>query len=286
MPTQPGDLYIATSANLGATWGAEAVLFTDSVDSYDARDPRITVSSTGRWIVFFFLHDGTNTLPYIIYSDDSGSSWSAKVLVTNGYTSNIAACSGPILQLANGDLLAPLYGPSSNDIKFSRSTDDGATWADDGVTITGDQDLTEPNIGHLADGSILCLIRASGTKQIYRSIGTYTAGTGAVSWTSPSAACDGEAAPGFCQDSGGTIHMLNRNVQWNAVYSAASPTCILTSDDNGATWSDPITVFPGYDYSEYGAPIELPDGSVWLFYAEEGITGSRVWWAPYIAATS
>lgn len=277
MPTNPGDLYISTATSPGTTWSAPALLFTDAVDSYDARDPRITITSSGRWIVLFFLHDGTNALPYVIYSDNQGSTWTSKILVTSSFTTNIAACSGPILQLANGDLLAALYW--DGDVRFSRSTDDGATWADEGELIQpAAGTYTEPNLGLTDDGNVMMLVRHSGL-EIYRIVGTYSAGDGSISWGSASSVCDGTGAPGWTQASDGTVYLTDRTVDW---YGVLYPMALRTSSDRGVTWSDEKFPFPFQDIWEYGNPVELANGDIYLFWCQE-MSGdlSIARWAKY-----
>ena len=280
MPANPGDLYLSTATSPGTTWAAPVQIFTDSVDSYDARDPRITVLSSGRWIVLFFLHDGTNVNPFVIYSDNQGSSWSSRVAVTTTFAAGTAGCSGPIIQLANGDLLAALHS-LPGDVRFSRSTDNGATWADEGDLIErpAGTKLNEPNLGILSNGSIMCLIRCNDWN-IYRLIGTYSAGDGSISWGSIAPVCLGVGSPGWAQWADGTLTLCTRSRKYFERDSTHLALCTRTSSDLGETWSDEIYPYPDFAAWMYGNPVELADESRYVFYSQTNYTGAGIWWGP------
>ncbi|RKN86326.1 discoidin domain-containing protein [Paenibacillus ginsengarvi] len=79
-----------------------------------------------------------------------------------------AATSSKIVELSNGDLLIPLYGPASGSgyqqSTVVRSTDQGATWLSSTETVMGysfGSQLVEPAIAELENGHIRGLIRAS-----------------------------------------------------------------------------------------------------------------------------
>ncbi len=91
-----GILKIISSIDDGATWGSDTTLYTDA--TYDVRDPSITLLSSGRLIVSFFKYNysgGAKLLhgTYIIYSEDSGDTWSSPVQIVDGFTSWCAVSS-------------------------------------------------------------------------------------------------------------------------------------------------------------------------------------------------
>lgn len=202
----------------------------------------------------------------LVYSDDEGATWSAWVdLGTPSGFTGITASAGPVVELANGDLLMTLEGNDSGDAalnrwsKALRSTDNGETWGDP-VTVRDYADDTRPyyetKLLLLDDGSLLAIHRTSaGTGTHYISKST----DGGATWSAPYAAFDGFGAPSTIQLAGGMLVAITRR-------NSDSACVAFTSLDRGLTWGSAIEVDSSMYEMEYGAPVELLDGRVLVAY--------------------
>ena len=140
--------WICQSTDGGKTWqvhknfiadplGREMVAFGDIVPSEDGRLNASAYGTTywekpGPWMSYFLT------------SDDGGTSWSVKSKIAD--TLNETA----LLYLGKGEWLAAARGKNTT---LFRSTDDGATWQDEG-TVSEDRQIPA-NLLQLRDGRIL-----------------------------------------------------------------------------------------------------------------------------------
>ncbi len=279
--TVDGVLDMQTSTDGGATWTAPATIF-DPGDGLDARDPAITVLSSGRWLLTYHTWDGaditTSRLCYSMYSDDHGSTWSDPVQATSE-TSSVGASAGAVIELASGNLIWPAYAdpiPTGNDIVvLFRSTNSGASWTADSTVAISGRNAHEPQLIELANGTLLMLMRSSGT--IYKATCADPTATPLV-WSAASSAFAGDAAPRGIQRSDGTIVVSTRGA--SAYYTATSRLAhaLFTSSDNGATWTGPIYPFPHGGSFMYGSPIEINGALYVLWFLEH--SGAKVLWTP------
>ncbi len=122
------------------TWTSPAQIITNGSGVYNTTNPALTITSTGRIICFFNKQDLPSSLltqqTYLIYSDDSGATWSS-----NGYDGNeikvsndraYLNCIGSAVE-QGGILLFPMYSRTSvtsgNEyVVIYQSTDNGLTW--------------------------------------------------------------------------------------------------------------------------------------------------------------
>lgn len=261
--TVSADIYISTSTDDGATWSTPAL----AVSQSDAcRDPGITALSDGRLALTYTLSDdSTYWHPYIVFSSDGGATWGTPVLVTNGFANGDKAfVSARVVELGNGDLLVPMYGDwdgsNLNSVsKVSRSTDDGATWANLATIASGgSRDWLEPNITLRSDGSLFCAIRSDqDTDTIYAS----TSADSGATWTSPTALWPGSGQPACWETTDGLLVVL---------YRASGGLTRFRSSFNGTIWSDAQDPTQGLtSLMAYGGWITLADGSTGLVYAQE-----------------
>lgn len=267
-----GNLRKRTSSD-GVTWSAATTILDDA--TLDLRDAAVTVLSTGRVIVSYFTWDGTDNdgarVPKIIYSDDDGVTWSSPITITNSFT-YWAITSAPVVELANGDLLAPLYGLDDGDsdtrrsCRVSISTDAGATWshhADIADGPTFGRTLGEPQLTVLANGDLLCMIRSdadtSGANLIHRSISTDDGAT----WPTPAVAFTGSGRPAVKQRGDGTIVCMHR--------SPVGDRCRFKSSIDGVYWTEAVGDFTGGStlVYEYGQWVDLGDGLLAALYSLE-----------------
>lgn len=287
--TLDGIICKRTSTDDGATWSAAATIVA-ATGGLDKRGADVTVLSSGRVIVTFIEWDGTENdgarVPYIIYSDDSGATWSTKVQITNGFT-YWAFVQAPVVELANGDLLCPMYGLDDGDsnatrtAKVSRSTDDGATWSHlseiaDGPGLA--EDWGEPNIAVLNDGSLVCALRCNRSTPSANSVlrnethlsWSYDSG---ATWSTPRGKIAGTGRPAIFQRPSDGLLLC----QYRAPLTNDSPSYsnglfgFKVSNDGGRTWSASIADLTGGSTLpyEYGNWTTLPSGQVCAVWALE-----------------
>jgi hypothetical protein len=181
---QDGRIMVVHSGDNGRTWSTPQLAIDTAIDD---RDPKLVQTRDGTVLLSFFRTDWTGypaspvTLvgTFVARSTDGGTSWSDPVevgtamegpsdVVVGAYYAGHAATHGPILELPNGDLLAPLYGRlpegGTGPATVVRSTDGGRTWPKENESVIGRAtgfDFQEPNLSLLKDGSLLSIIRTS-----------------------------------------------------------------------------------------------------------------------------
>ena len=176
-----GLIKLVRSADDGLTWSSP-ILVTDQ--AHDPRGPQLTALSDGTLLLTYFYMEWTAS-PYVAHgtfvmrSTDGGLTWSTPSAVgtqmscacgpvwPDSYAGGWSAHKGPILELASGDLLIPLYGTTTTDNRIRatvvRSTDGGVTWdAPNEVTLgVGAISYFEPNLSELPSGELIATIRTS-----------------------------------------------------------------------------------------------------------------------------
>lgn len=159
-----GDIRVISSSDGGVSWSTPST----AVDiAHDARDPKLVELSDGTLLMSYFEYQWTNPRviqTYVVRSVDGGRTWSAPEHVPTsggGWT----ATHGPIVELAGGDLLMPLYRTRDDDPRqratVVRSTDGGDTWdiTNEVTVAVGSVNFQEPNLTVLPSGEIVALIR-------------------------------------------------------------------------------------------------------------------------------
>lgn len=152
--TADGQIVSFRSTDQGATWSAAAVIQEDA--ALDLRDPTLQLLSDGRLALLYFSYDWALPAPtgvLVSYSSDDGATWTApEVLPFTG--SSWEACSGPIVEVSPGHLMAFAYS-SSNQLRIVSSTNNGVTWAAEASILTGFAYGTqEPFAGIRLDGRV------------------------------------------------------------------------------------------------------------------------------------
>ncbi|MFC6566915.1 sialidase family protein [Actinoplanes utahensis] len=161
-----GRIRVTDSADGGLTWSEPR---TAADGPFDDRDPKLAVLADGTVLLsFFVLEWGTRPRhtshgTYVCRSTDGGRTWSEPAAVGDP---RWAVSHGAAVQLADGDVLLPLYGRPNRDVReravIVRSDDGGRTWAaGEAVEIADDGvDLQEPTLIVLGD-EVVALIRTT-----------------------------------------------------------------------------------------------------------------------------
>ena len=239
-------------------------------DTLDVRDPSITLLSNGDLIISFFKWDGEDAKScYTIKSDDDGATWSAPVEITNAFTA-WSAISSPIIELANGDLVAAVYGRDIGDTRDSAvtviSNDAGATWGSEAEIdpVELNTDFQEPNILLLSNGDILALLRTT-SNEIYRSVSTDSGAT----WSYPVVCFPGSGSPRISRTTSDIVVCVYRSI-------ANSNAVVRASLDNGQNWSAETLLDDDGNSMTYGAMQELDTGNVKIVYGMETYSNPSV----------
>lgn len=218
--TGDGVIKLQYSDDSGVTWSGATTIYSETGE--DVRDAALATLSDGTIVLSCFV-SGLGVR--ILTSDDDGATWSSPATLTATSPISIAGrSSAPVVELSNGDLLMPIYG--SNAAVVQRSNDRGASWGNQ-VTIVGvdsTKGWAEPYIVRLANGDLLCGIRADNENKIYLSKSM----DGGATWGTPVEAFAGDSRPALVRAPGDWILCAYRSGQ---VY-------VRVSTDGGDTWGD------------------------------------------------
>lgn len=278
--TIDGVIKIQTSTNGGGTWSAESTIHTPAAN-WDARDPRVEVLASGRWIVSFFEWDGEynadSRVVKTMYSDNQGGAWSSPVTLSAATSMKYMACSGYVTELSGGDLALATYGEldaGGADITVVfRSDDSGASWSEDSTVSIATGDAGEPNIRQLSGGAVVMLIRGPQTS-IWRS--TAAEATPLV-WSTPALVVPGFSAPGFIQLANDDLILSIRENEEYFDETGRQNHAIYKSEDSGANWTRMTHPMPSERAFMYGTPIQLANDDVFAWWAQEW-DGAGLYW--------
>lgn len=273
-PSQLGsaaDLYIVTSTNGGDTWTAPAQLVTGfEASNVLLGSCGLVALGDGSVVLTFGYYNGAGGyFNYSMRSTNAGATWSTPVVIPVtgfGYKGTLG-CSNPTL-LPNGTVLRTIYGSDGaaawnsgvgTYIRICRSTDNGKTWADMGVTISlgpenqslgGEQfSPNESTIVPTNDGRLMLCARVDagyGGSQVY--VYTCYSSDNGETWTLLQPKIMGNyAVPASILTPNGEIWVAGRTHGPNAAAYAeaiSAPGFAVGSADNGETWGNvtPILV--------------------------------------------
>ncbi|ONI68095.1 hypothetical protein BWI15_34180 [Kribbella sp. ALI-6-A] len=185
-----GRIVAAESADDGRTWSEPRVVV-DTV--YDDRDPMLVQLSGGDILLSWFQIDWSvrpYTCPAVLVarSVDGGGTWGEPVTVGStmvdhetsevwhSFRAGHIVAHGQILELPNGDLLAPVYGVFPGDARHSasvvRSIDGGQTWPASNEVVLGrkpEREYLEPVLTLLPGGQVVALLRTDEEAELVRS---------------------------------------------------------------------------------------------------------------------
>ena len=184
--------------------------------------------------------------------------------------------SGAALQKRDGTLVSSFVNreaDNSQNFYFFMSKDGGQSWYVSGTSGTKSAD--EPKTLERNNGDLAISVRASGYNYY-----NYTSNDGET-WHNPSQtrfttgisgnACDGEYMV-WCS----TLEGNPWNIAFQTLpnHSSRRNVSIALSTDEGATFGTPKTICPRG--SAYSAAVVLPDGTLGVYYEEEGVYGGFV----------
>ena len=191
---------------------------------------------------------------------------------TNTWKSGFSG-SGAALQKRDGTLVSSFVNreaDNSQNFYFFMSDDGGENWYVSGTSGTKGAD--EPKTLERNNGDLAISVRASGYNYY-----NYTSDNGAT-WHNPSQtrfttgisgnACDGEYMV-WCS----TLEGNPWNIAFQTLPNSSSRqnVSIALSTDEGATFGTPKTICPRG--SAYSAAVVLPDGTLGVYYEENGVFG-------------
>ncbi|GAA1542154.1 sialidase family protein [Kribbella lupini] len=185
-----GRIVAAESSDDGRSWSEPRVI----VDTlYDDRDPMVVQLANGDVLLSWFQIDWS-VRPYVCpgvlvaRSVDGGASWGEPAVVGSamvdhetaevwhGFRAGHIVAHGQILELPDGDLLAPVYGVFPGDQNHSasvvRSTDGGLTWPAAQEVVLGrraGREYLEPVLTLLPGGQVVALLRTDEEAELVRS---------------------------------------------------------------------------------------------------------------------
>jgi predicted neuraminidase len=253
-PTEPHDENVALvtrSGDDGLTWSRPEILFDHPVRGVwvpelftDAGDPCAFVHTMEASNHYCDLHT------YRSWSRDGGKTWSEPASLPGG-AAHVSVRQGIVLR--DGAWLFPVYwqevergfawtrgGGKSSGLdrvwRFRcgvlRSTDSGASFSLHGYIRHPDLSLWEPNVAELDDGSLVMLMRITGSESgaIWRSDST----DGGRSWSAPHPTdIPNPSTKLTVLTYHGAVILLNNP---NPVVGERKPLALWVSRDGGATW--------------------------------------------------
>lgn len=250
----------------------------------DVRGAMLATLANGRVGCTFWESDGATdwTSRFMLSTDATATAWGTPVDITTTYTEYGGAIECAPVELPNGDLLVALYGKNSADtyqsIRASRSTDGGATWADDGEIASGDdygRDLQEPTLLTLDDGRLLCMVRSDATSPNEWIMQTYSLDGGAT-WLDLGFQWVGTGRPSTVQRSDGALVCAYRTTPDDDFR-------FRTSWNGGESWTGTDGDLTGGSglFFAYAQWAVLATGQVCLVYSLEqaSATDADLWFA-------
>lgn len=277
------DIVIRRSNDRGSTWSEPETIIAGTGVGHGYGDPALVQCANGDVLCAFAGHNGyfqsTASDPICVFikrSTDRGKTWGDTVNLTSvvwgasGYHGAFVA-SGNGLRLKHGPHAGRILfaaavlrnGQNVSDNYVIYSDDNGYTWQrSERAFLAGD----EAKLMELTDGRVLISVRRSGAR------GYNTSSDGGHTWNTQGTwpemtvnACNGEM---LRVDDTTLLHSIPNSMERRNV-------SVYTSNDEGATWHSPVTLFDGP--SVYSSMTLLPDGTIGA-YVERNPNGACELW--------
>ena len=222
--------------------------------------------------------------PLVSRSTDGGRTWTIDAdafpgkwpEVGPGKSKGYLVPFGDILLGNDGALRVGLYSGRAGATSVYRSADDGKTWGEPAV-LSGDAVIHEPALFHLGGGKWLVAARLDG-------LDLHASDDDAKTWTHRQKLTGRQQHPGhFARLQDGRVLLTYGNRLVPKGVDARF------SDDEGASWSEPLRVVDFQSDGGYPSSVQLPDGRVLTAYYARRVEGHDryhmgvVLWDPALA---
>lgn len=266
--TDTGVIMLSKSENFGA-FSDPTELISDA--TYDCRDPSITILSTGRIIVSYFLYDGTKSVgTRVAYSDDDLATLTT-VAITSATHDDWIATSAKVLEDRGGDLLIPLYGEAAADTYqsafYQKSTDRGETWGSETTVLTGTTfSYQEPALCYATADATLGQWMMIARTTAANAEAYYAHGSNLAAWTGPKVtAIHNLHAPCLVPLSDGS-HLLGYRQQLQGTFIKR-----VTYVGGGWTFESGVITIGRNRRGGYPSGVEVAPGVVAFVYYDDDI---------------
>jgi uncharacterized repeat protein (TIGR01451 family) len=269
------------SDDRGANWQFGATLYEASqyAANADVSTAAIWQDSAGRVFATFGIQQvATGYLfPRIMHTDDQGGlqGWSQPALLTDPKFTQTYTVEDRAVELPNGNLLLFGYGGFFEGKRSSsviQSTDGGQNWTELAIVAEGQAngyESIEPDAIRLADGTLLCALRADSLGQIqYR-----TSSDNGATWSGVISSHGGHGKPSLVQLADGAIVCLTRSLD------STGESCLFISRDNGKSWSQEQDFDPTHYHYFYGGLVEIAPNVIGCAYGRGPFPGSITDWS-------
>lgn len=265
--SRDGSIKASTSSDMGRTWTAATTPVAYASDGVDYRDPSISLAADSSRLYLTYFK-GTASLAaagcFLRISTDNGQTWGSEIRIDS--TLAYAAMSSPLLELANGNLLAFMYGKSGvetfDSVWYSRSTNNGSTWSAPTRLVNGATASTnyqEP--WAVRSGSNTVVLYRWGASNIGKVSSTDATAT---TWGSGSSQFTGTGRPAAVWTSYGNLIVVYRAANGSTMTRYARTT-------DGTTWYPgsimQVNLYGGM--MTYACPFEVQPGQIICPWAEE-----------------